>query len=206
LVPHNLASGLFVLFIHALRGDVEGLHAIYMRLVIGIGNPGKEYEKTRHNAGIVAIERLSEMMNSDVWKKNEKVNAYLSFRKPLAILAKPTTFMNESGKTVKKISKYFKFESVAEIVVIHDDLDLPLGSFKIQLGHGPMLHNGVNSVEKEFGSEWFLRVRLGIDNRNPELRIPGERYVLENFSEKELEVLKKTIEEAMGELLDKYIL
>ena len=172
------------------------------KLIIGLGNPGEEYEKSRHNVGFMVIDHLSIAMNSGLWKKNEKVDASVDFRKPLALLAKPLTFMNESGKTVKKIFKYYKFENVGQLVVIHDDLDLPLGSYRIQKGHGPMLHKGVNSIELELGSEWFTRVRIGIDNRDPEKRVSGERYVLENFSKAETEVLNKIIEKIVIELID----
>lgn len=173
-----------------------------MKLIVGLGNPGGEYKNTRHNVGQIFIDKLAKAMNAAVWKKNEKVDAYICLRKPLAILAKPTTFMNESGKTIKKIFKYFKFKSISETVVVHDDLDLRLGAYKIQKGHGPQLHNGVNSIEEEFGSEWFTRVRIGVDNRDPEGRLPGEKYVLQKFSDDELSIVNSTCDRAIPELLD----
>jgi len=81
-------------------------------------------------------------------------------------------------------------------------LDLDLGKYKIQKGHGPELHNGINSIEREFKSEWFTRVRVGIDNRDPENRVSGERYVLENFKKDELEILNETMKNITNDLID----
>ncbi|KKQ48702.1 MAG: Peptidyl-tRNA hydrolase [Candidatus Woesebacteria bacterium GW2011_GWB1_38_5] len=173
-----------------------------MKLIVGLGNPGDKYKDNRHNVGFVAIDRLAEGMNANSWKKNEKFNAFITSRDPLALLVKPLSYMNESGKVVKKIFNFFKIKNVGNIIVIHDDLDLGLGKFKIQEGHGPELHNGIISIEREFKSEWFTRVRVGIDNRDSENRMSGERYVLENFKGDEMVILNETIEKITKDLID----
>jgi len=173
-----------------------------MKLIVGLGNPGRRYINTRHNTGFLAIDRLAEAMNANPWKKNERLKAYITPRDPLALLVKPLSYMNESGKAVKKIFNFFKIKNVGNIIVIHDDLDLDLGKYKIQKGHGPELHNGINSIEREFKSEWFTRVRVGIDNRDSENRVSGERYVLENFKKDELEILNETMKNITNDLID----
>jgi PTH1 family peptidyl-tRNA hydrolase len=104
------------------------------------------------------------------------------------LLAKPLTFMNKSGDAVKAIIdrqvSNFKFQVSKDLIVVHDDLDIPFGKFKIQT-QGPKLHNGLTSIQNKLQTMDFLRVRIGVDNRPPENRMPGEEYVLQNFTEEE---------------------
>lgn len=97
--------------------------------------------------------------------------------------------MNSSGEAVNKLANYYSLVPSA-LFVAHDDLDLPLGEYKIQKGVGPKLHNGINSIEQTLGSSDFWRIRIGVDNRDPNNRIPGEDYVLQDFSKEEMESLK----------------
>lgn len=109
--------------------------------------------------------------------------------------------MNESGKYIKQKVSGLGFR-ISDLVVVHDDLDIPLGKFKIQLGVGPKVHNGVESVERELGTKDFWRVRIGVDNRDPEARIPGDEYVLQDFTKEEMKVLENVfpqIGEQMGD-------
>ena len=108
--------------------------------------------------------------------------------------------MNDSGVFVKKLVEQNK-ANLSDLWVIHDDLDIALGSYKIQKGKGPKLHNGVNSIERELGSEDFWRVRVGVDNRSPESRILGEEYVLQDFTEGEKQILIKVIDDLCKKLL-----
>lgn len=117
------------------------------------------------------------------------------------ILVKPQTFMNNSGRTVRKILDFYKLPTT-ELVLIHDDLDLELGVWKIQMGVGPKVHNGVNSVEQYLGTKNFLRVRIGVDNRsNKPTNLPGADYVLENFGKEEKQTVEKIMDEAVAALL-----
>ena len=154
-----------------------------MKLIIGLGNPGEEYLNTRHNAGFLVAERL----------QKTKLPAGV-------VVRKPDTFMNESGVFVKKLVDQYKLDP-SNLYIVHDDLDIPLGSYKIQFGVGPKDHNGVNSVEGELGTKDFWRVRVGIDNRDASDRVPGEEYTLQDFTADEKVILHKTIEEIANKLI-----
>jgi peptidyl-tRNA hydrolase, PTH1 family len=107
--------------------------------------------------------------------------------------------MNESGKAVKKLVDFYKVE-MDDLYVIHDDLDIKLGEYKIQKGVGPKVHGGVNSIERELGKEDFWRARVGVDNRDLENRIPGEEYVLQNFTREERNILMESINQLVSNL------
>ena len=164
-----------------------------MKLLIGLGNPGAKYENNRHNIGFMVVDHLAQIQNSKFKIQNysskfkiEQTKIQIGDEK--ALLAKPQSYMNLSGEAVAKIISYWKFD-IGDLIVIHDDLDIPLGDFKIQKGVGPKNHNGILSVERALGTSDFWRVRIGIDNRaNGEagLRmVPGERYVLQDFTSEE---------------------
>lgn len=153
-----------------------------MKLIIGLGNPGRVYAETRHNVGYKAIDAFleSKTCNLKSWKGVK--------------VFKTDTFMNESGFFVKKLAARYKIPA-SDLYIIHDDLDIKLGEYKIQLGRGPKDHKGILSIEKELGDKNFWRVRIGVDNRlkvNSE-RQEGEDYVLENFTDDERQILDKVI-------------
>ena len=102
--------------------------------------------------------------------------------------------MNDSGVAVKNLSTHYNLQHT-NLYVVHDDLDLTLGSYKIQFGKGPKVHNGLLSIEEELGTSDFWRVRIGVDNRDPNNRIPGDEYVLQNFTKEEIEIRDKIIAE-----------
>jgi len=199
-----------------------------MKLIVGLGNPGKKYEKTRHNTGFLVLEELKEQVTnfqfpisnqlSNLNFQTEKRFESEMLRKKEVLLVKPDTFMNESGRAVAKLKNFYKI-NLDDLYVIHDDLDLKLGEYKIQKGVGPKVHNGVLSVEKELGDKGFWRVRVGIDNRGrkitqseqsrPESRtVPmsdfsGEDYVLGRFSRQEQEIVDGVIEKIVKEIKEK---
>jgi len=102
-------------------------------------------------------------------------------------------YMNDSGVAVKKIVESYKVP-IGDLFIIHDDLDVPLGEYKTQIGKGPKVHNGIHSIEQKLGTKKFGRIRIGIENRDPENRIKGEDYVLSDFTEDEKRILKWTIQ------------
>ena len=191
-----------------LRG-VLNLLKNKMYLIVGLGNPGKEYEDMRHNAGYIAVDKFSEILDKEEYSsngwRNEKifdseVNIFEKDNTKIVLL-KPTTFMNNSGVAVEKALKKYKPEDMSkELILIHDDLDISLGEYKIQSGTSPKCHYGVKSIEDHLGTADFIRVRIGIDNRI-DRRIPGEKYVLMNFSEDEKISLFECIDSALKELL-----
>ncbi len=163
-----------------------------MKLIVGLGNPGKEYEKTRHNAGFLFLDFLSETWGLEPFQPNTKWKGSVSAGMhdgEKTILLKPETFMNRSGESVRSVMDFFKIP-VDDIIVIHDDLDIASGTFKITKGSGAAGHNGVADLIEKLGTKDFTRIRIGI-GRPPE-NIPADAYVLSPFSEEELIALRKT--------------
>lgn len=145
-----------------------------MKLIVGLGNPGEKYKNTRHNVGFMVLDQL----------EKEKPEGF--------ILAKPNTFMNLSGPAVKKLTKRYSLNA-DELIVIHDDIDIPIGEFKIQKGRGAAGHKGVQSIIDALKTKDFWRLRIGIcpQKGKPE---NVEKFVLQNFTKEEKEILKKIME------------
>lgn len=174
-----------------------------MKIIVGLGNPGKKYQNNRHNVGFQFIDYLIENLQTSNLKfqKNKYLAskiARLMYDRTEVVLAKPTIFMNKSGEAVKKIVSCFMFHVSQDLIIVHDDLDIPLGKFKIQKGVGPKLHHGLESIEKALGTKDFWRVRIGVDNRpiSPERsagwrRVEGETYVLQDFLPEEKEIINQ---------------
>lgn len=170
-----------------------------MKLLIGLGNPGKKYENTRHNTGFMAIDAVATNFNFSAFGGStgggqSKFNAEISegtIGDEKVILAKPQTFMNESGQTVKAITDYYKI-TVEDITVIHDDLDILLGEYKIARDRSSAGHKGVQSIIETLGTKNFARIRIGIGTEDK--KIPAEAFVLENFTDQEKEVIDGIIE------------
>jgi len=154
-----------------------------MKLIIGLGNPGKIYENTRHNVGYMFVDKL------------------LTAKLPKNVIIKKSgAFMNSSGEAVKKLTSAYSLVPSA-LYIVHDDLDLPLGQYKIQLGVGPKEHKGILSIEQSLDTKDFWRVRIGIDNRNPDSRTLGEDYVLQDFSDQEKQILDQTLEKLLADVV-----
>ena len=154
-----------------------------MKLIVGLGNPKKEYEKSRHNTGFMLVDKYAKSLGLD-WEKNEKFLSEIIIQKDY-VLAKPQTFMNESGTAVSKILNFFKID-LKDLTVVHDDVDLPFGTVKKQFGAGPAGHHGVEDIIEKTGTKEFWRIRVGIGkpyNGN----VPVDEWVLQSFSGEELE-------------------
>lgn len=149
-----------------------------MKLIIGLGNPGKKYEKTRHNTGFMALDLLRADLNAPEFKLNEKFNAETAVADKL-ILAKPQTFMNESGKAVRALLDYYKI-GIDDVMVIYDDLDLPLGTIRIGRFESSGGHKGIQSIIDYLKSSNFVRLRVGIKN-DKTTKQPAEKFVLQKF-------------------------
>src|SRR3990167_5455158 len=172
-----------------------------MKLIIGIGNPGEKYTKTRHNVGFMAVEALASRVGNSQWVVKRKFSSSLYTVHSSLILVKPQTSMNSSGVAVKILVDQYKVK-LADLWVIHDDLDLRLGEYKIQLGVGPKLHYGIKSIEGKLGKKDFWRVRVGVDNRSKDNRISGGAYVLQKFSEDEERSLDGVIKRLVQDLIN----
>lgn len=172
-----------------------------MKLIVGLGNPGKKYEKTRHNVGFIAISNLrSQSSEYSDWKLNKKFTAEVAEGKingKKIILLRPQTFMNRSGIAVRAAAAFYKIKP-PDIFVIYDDIDLPLGKIRIRKDGSSGGHLGVQSIINLLGTQNFVRFRIGI---GPEKRWKGfdaAKFVLQKFSKKE----EKNINEAIKKIID----
>lgn len=173
-----------------------------MKYLFGLGNPGTEYQLSRHNAGFLLADRLQQSWNLPDFKLQPKLQAEVSKHQQL-IVAKPQTFMNASGKAVQAVVAYYNDSSQTQfdqIFIAHDDLDLALGSYKIQFGKGPKVHNGVTSVVQYLKSDQFWHVRIGIDTRHNDRSISSQNYVLLSMSQDERQLLHHTLKEIADQL------
>lgn len=177
-----------------------------MKLIVGLGNIGRQFKNTPHNVGFEFLDVLRKHFidigfDCDIWKNEQMFFSQISkVRKggPIEyILAKPTTYMNLSGKAVAKLVEKFK---PTEVIIIHDDLDIKIGEYKIQVGKGPKDHNGVLSIEDVKGSEKFLRVRVGVESRKDKTKMPGDIYVIKKLGYLELDKLNEGISKSLAEL------
>jgi PTH1 family peptidyl-tRNA hydrolase len=169
-----------------------------MKLFVGLGNPQPKYFNNRHNVGYMAIDALN-MLFSRKYKRKPPVfsqkflQSIIFDYSPFAVLTKPRKFMNDSGIAVKKLIEAYKIKTT-NLYVIHDDLDIPIGEYKIQMAKGPKDHNGLKSIEQELGTDQFGRIRIGIENRDPNKRVSGEEYVLQDFTDSEKRIINWTIQ------------
>lgn len=176
-----------------------------MKLIVGLGNPGAKYQNNRHNVGFMFIDFMVRKLESlkGIKLKEEKILPVTCYPLPALILAKPNTFMNQSGLAVKRLLSNLPTFKPSNLVIVHDDLDIPLGKFKIQKGIGPKVHNGLKSIEKALKTKDFWRIRIGVDNRQPDRWIEGETYVLTNFLPEEKKIIINQVFPKIFSRLDK---
>lgn len=180
-----------------------------MNIFVGLGNPGSRYELTRHNAGFMVLDNLSKVLECPEFTHNKKVFSDTCKVKD-AIFVKPQTFMNDSGRAVQSILSFYKMDVEAKktggyhnLFVVHDDLDIPLGTFKIQYGIGPKGHNGLLSLYQNLGTQNFWHIRVGVDTREGDRTLPPQTYVLEKFSPEEMEVFNRVKIDVVKELIQR---
>ncbi|PIS39415.1 MAG: aminoacyl-tRNA hydrolase [Candidatus Nealsonbacteria bacterium CG08_land_8_20_14_0_20_38_20] len=166
-----------------------------MHLIVSLGNHGKKYEKTRHNVGFLAADKIAANFQFSIFNFQSIFNAKISkgeIAGKKVILVKPQTFMNLSGKAVKKLTYNLKLKT-NNLLVVHDDIDLPLGKIKISVGRSSAGHKGVQSIIDELGTKNFTRFRLGIQ---PKTGKPEnvEDFVLKKFTKEEEKIVQEVIE------------
>lgn len=205
-----------------------------MKILISLGNPGKEYERTRHNAGFLAVDWIVSELGLKIanFRLNKKFNSeILEIKSPLlnpppqgeeksdiplpgweglgkgerVIFVKPQTFMNNSGLAVKGICGFYKIDPTHELCVIHDDVDLPMGVIRTADNSSSAGHKGVQSIIDRLGTQEFYRLRLGIESRQDKSPIETEAYVLQNFTAGELETLNKDVFPKVVEEIGKFL-
>ncbi len=166
-----------------------------MIIIVGLGNPGKKFERTRHNAGFMALNELARSLNVDIGQgKNNALLGKARIDTEDTVLAKPLTYMNDSGRAVSAILRD-TFTGIRDLIVLHDELDLPLGTVRIKIGGGHGGHNGLRSIIEHVGSSDFIRVRLGIGRPAP--GIDASDYVLSPFLAEERQPLSDMIARAV---------
>lgn len=177
--------------------------------IVGLGNPGKEYQKTRHNVGFMALDEFQKEHNFPDFSPSQKHSSLISegiLNSIKVVLAKPQTFMNNSGRAVKSLIPNLGLgKTKPGLVVVHDDIDILLGKVKISKGSGSAGHKGVDSIIQSLGTKDFTRIRIGIlpTKGKPE---NVEDFVLQSFRKPELPLLRPAIQEAMGLLESKLFL
>jgi len=169
-----------------------------MIIIVGLGNPGEKYKNTRHNVGFTAVDSFAKKNEFPDFKLQKKYNSLVSegvVGDEKIILAKPQTFMNDSGKAVKKLMS--NTEKKTSLIVIHDDIDLPAGKIKIVQERGSAGHKGVESIIENIGNDGLVRFRIGIAGSND---VKAMQIVLENFSADEQKIINETIKKVTGAL------
>lgn len=170
-----------------------------MKLIVGLGNPGEKYQSVRHNLGFMVLDELASN-----WEDNKKCKALVVKTNDL-IFAKPLTYMNNSGLAVKLLTTYYNLQPT-NLIVVHDDLDLPLGKIKVRLGGAGAGHHGVESIIAALGTDKFIRVRLGIGNlrtqssEHKKAHVDTNKFVLEPFMHSEKSKVKHMIKQAVKAL------
>lgn len=172
-----------------------------MFLIVGLGNPGDKYKNTRHNLGFEVLDLLKRKFEGPEFSKEDKFKAEVS-KIGEVILAKPLTFMNLSGLAVSPIAQFYKVP-VENIIIVHDELDLPLGHIKIRVGGSDAGHHGVESVIKMLGDEKFIRLRLGISTwqaisgEHKHAHFNAEKFVVDYFLDNEKSKVKAMIKRSV---------
>ncbi len=169
------------------------MYTVNMIVIIGLGNPGEKFKRTRHNAGFMAVDFFAVKNGFPDFELSKKYDSLISENSEV-FLVKPQTFMNESGRAVGRIIKDHNLEA-KDLVVVRDDIDLPLGKIKISKDSGAGGHKGVDSIINALGNNHFIQLKIGIC---PEKGKPTavEKFVIKKFTKEEQEILNQTIEKA----------
>jgi peptidyl-tRNA hydrolase, PTH1 family len=163
-------------------------------LVVGLGNPGEDYAKTRHNVGAEVVERLAKRHGARLRKGKERALAgEVRIGDRRVALAIPLTYMNDSGAAVQALARRYGVEP-SRVVIVHDELDLPVATLKLKEGGGLAGHNGLRSIKSHLHSDDFLRVRIGVGK--PVTKEKGADHVLNPFSKRERAEIEVTLEQA----------
>jgi len=172
-----------------------------MKLVVGLGNPGKNYEGTRHNVGFMTIDKIAYKYNVELNKSKfdgKYIDLVINDQK--VILLKPQKYMNLSGEVIKNFMDYFKI-NINDILIIHDDLDLEVGYYRLKIKGGSGGHNGLKNIEKNLNSKEYKRLKIGISNNK---NIDTKNYVLGKFTDIEMKKISDVIDIALN-VFDDYL-
>lgn len=169
-----------------------------MILIVGLGNKGVRYANTKHNVGFLMLDFLKDSWQAPTWKQKKQLSSFVTktaIEGKTIILAKPETYMNLSGQVVHKLKTYYKLKN-NDIWIVHDEIDLPLGKFKISFGRGPAGHKGIQSIISHLKTKNIYRWRFGIAKTPGHRRTSLEIYVLKPFSKTDSKILENLFEQA----------
>jgi PTH1 family peptidyl-tRNA hydrolase len=170
------------------------MSSTHFKLIAGLGNPGETYSRTRHNIGFLVLDAIAEKAETDFSKTRFDASyTRMTLHGQSVFLVKPLSYMNRSGLPLQKLTAYFKIP-LTDIIVVHDDMDLPFGVLKIVQDRGTGGHNGIKSIVEAFGSKNFIRVRVGVGHPDAKTRVTG--HVLGSFTPEEQAELDKLIQDA----------
>lgn len=174
-----------------------------MKLIVGLGNPGKQYERTRHNIGFMVLDALQEHEDSlGKWEMSKKFNSATTggmINGEKVLIAKPQAFMNNSGQAVQLIAHYYKIIP-EHIIVVHDDKDIALGEIKVQSDRGAAGHNGIKSIIEHIGTKNFARIRVGVRSKNERKMRDTAKFVLAKFGLLERKIVQESIRNSIEEI------
>jgi len=180
-----------------------------MKIIIGLGNIGDKYVKTRHNAGFIALDNFVKHLEENEgikidWKQEPKlkaITAKVPYKNQILLIAKPTTLMNLSGEAASNILNFFK-EPIKNLITIYDDIDLPLGTIRVRESGSAGTHNGMKSMIEELGTQDFTRIRIGIESRGQQSPLQQDlhSFVLTEFKEDEIPQLRDAINQTIEAL------
>lgn len=177
-----------------------------MRLVIGLGNPGKKYERTRHNAGFLAVDYyLKDKRPIACASKFAAEICELHFGENKGLFIKPQMFMNKSGEVLQEIVNFYKVDPIQDILVIHDEKDLPLGTIRTTDNSSSAGHNGVQNIIDHLGMQNFHRLRIGVETRPAGSPMDTEDFVLQNFTDEEWKIVHEDVLTKINPLIDKFL-
>lgn len=170
-----------------------------MKIIVGLGNPGKEYERTRHNTGFMVLDRLSEKLNIEISQSKFKgLYGKGKYKGEDVLLLKPQTYMNLSGESLRAVMDFFKVD-LEDVLVVYDDLDMPVGKLRLRQSGSAGGHNGIKNIILHTGSQNFNRIRVGID-RSKYIKVVD--WVLSRFSKEEEAAIEQGVENASEAVID----
>ncbi len=183
----------------------EKFGRVNTKLIVGLGNPGKKYEHTRHNIGFRVLDALARNHQANFIEENKfkSLTSSVDIEGKKIILVKPQTFMNESGEAVQKLLAFYKLPATS-LLVVHDEIDLPLGKTRLSFDVSSAGHNGIKSIIENIGQD-FHRLRIGVDTRKSRLEADTYDYVLQNFTDEEEGILEKKVVSAAVSEIEKFL-
>lgn len=185
-----------------------------MKLIVGLGNPGKKYEHTRHNAGFLALDfclKNIETISCTSRFQGQVCEVHFTAQDgktgPIkTFFVKPQTYMNNSGDAVREIVNFYKVDVEKDLLVVHDEVDLKFGFSKLAFDSRPAGHNGIKSIVEQLGTQKFHRIRVGIESRKSRLDSPTDEYVLSPFTTDELTALQQAIFPEVQKTIEQFIM